>query len=307
MAIFHDMKLLLLAKKDGMLCQCGCCFDQEIVVDETFACTQGHLFCEPCLEKYVSVRIGNAEFTFPCMSGECNGGEFSLKTLQSAMDPKKFSSLLRKKQLDEIRKAGIEDVESCPFCGFTNSVDEESKIFVCLDEQCRKESCRQCKKESHTPYECDYLEKSNDRCRKYVEDRLSEALIRECYKCHRKYVKENSGCNHITCPSCQAHMCYVCRQPLNSNHIGEHFAGQGSTDRRKCPLFSDPNLLHVEAIENVAQAVDKVIRKTVPTAQIDVAQYLPENIQGPRSKVIGAPEQKDIVLSHTMKAAGLNH
>uniref|UniRef100_A0A8D8T6D6 E3 ubiquitin-protein ligase RNF216 n=1 Tax=Cacopsylla melanoneura TaxID=428564 RepID=A0A8D8T6D6_9HEMI len=213
MAIFRDMKFEE-AKQVGMLCQCECCFDTDTMVDETFACTQGHLFCESCLEK-------------------------------------------------------------------------------------------QCKKESHTPYECDYLEKSNDRCRKYVEDRLSEALIRECYKCHRKYVKENSGCNHITCPHCQSHMCYVCRQPLDSSRIGEHFAGQGSTNRRKCPLFSDPNLLHVEAIENVGQAVVKELRRTDPTAQIEITDYLPENIRG-SGKVLGAPEQKDIVLRHTMKAAGLN-
>ncbi|KAI5706040.1 hypothetical protein M8J75_004310 [Diaphorina citri] len=305
MAICREYKFEQ-AKEQGMLCQCECCFDTEILADETFSCTNGHLFCEPCLQKFANIRIGNADFSFPCMSADCTGGEFSLSTLQAAMEPREFSSLIRRKQLEDIKKAGIQDVESCPFCGFTNIVQEDSKVFVCLDDECRKESCRKCQRESHIPFECGELEKTNDRCRKFVEDKLSEALIRECYKCHRKFVKENTGCNHITCPVCGAHMCYVCRQPLDPKRIYQHFVGQGGSDTKKCPLFSNANLLHVEALENVAQAVDRELRQSVPNAEVDVSDYLPQKITIANSHVPGAPEQRDIVLQHTMKAVNLN-
>ncbi|XP_026675967.1 uncharacterized protein LOC103524893 [Diaphorina citri] len=227
MAICREYKFEQ-AKEQGMLCQCECCFDTEILADETFSCTNGHLFCEPCLQ--------NTNFVY-------------------------FSQAKEQGMLCQLH--------------------EEYSLLKC--------------------YEC-----FPSACRKFVEDKLSEALIRECYKCHRKFVKENTGCNHITCPVCGAHMCYVCRQPLDPKRIYQHFVGQGGSDTKKCPLFSNANLLHVEALENVAQAVDRELRQSVPNAEVDVSDYLPQKITIANSHVPGAPEQRDIVLQHTMKAVNLN-
>lgn len=300
----HRLHSLEQARLMNMLAQCECCFDNEILPDETVSCSGGHLFCEPCVQKYVKIRIGDAANTFPCMSGDCTNGVFSLKTLQHVMEPREFSAFLRQQQLEEIKSAGIEDLESCPFCGFSNIVDERSKVFQCEGEECGRESCRKCKKETHVPFDCDELQKNEDRDRKYVEDKLSEALIRECYKCHKKFIKENTGCNHITCPSCQSHMCYVCRQPLDPSNIYAHFVGQGGVaDGRRCPLYSNVNLLHVEALESVAQAVEQEIRTSNST--LDVASYVPQRIKGVQ-QVVGAPDMRDTVLRHTLKAANLN-
>jgi hypothetical protein len=46
-----------------------------------------------------------------------------------------------------------------------------------------------------------------------VEEAISAAKIRHCYKCNQPFVK-SEGCNKITC-SCGAKQCYVCRQAVS--------------------------------------------------------------------------------------------
>lgn len=48
--------------------------------------------------------------------------------------------------------------------------------------------------------------------RLFIEEEMSEALIRKCYNCKKPFVIRD-GCNKIQC-SCGATMCYRCRQPI---------------------------------------------------------------------------------------------
>jgi hypothetical protein len=50
--------------------------------------------------------------------------------------------MLRRKQLEEVKAAGIEDLETCPFCDFASILPDEDKVFCCLNPDCMRESCR---------------------------------------------------------------------------------------------------------------------------------------------------------------------
>jgi hypothetical protein len=41
----------LQAKTKGDLLECGCCFDNEVMLEDMAACNEGHLFCKECVRK----------------------------------------------------------------------------------------------------------------------------------------------------------------------------------------------------------------------------------------------------------------
>ncbi|KAF4521015.1 hypothetical protein B566_EDAN002510, partial [Ephemera danica] len=195
--------------------ECGCCFDSECVITNMSACPDGHLFCK----EYAENEVGDGKVSFKCLEGECKE-EFSLKVLQDVLTPKLFSRLVQKKQLEEIQAANIDGLETCPFCEFSTIPVPGDRVFRCLNPDCMRDSCRECKEPSHIPLRCDEVEKDEEvRARKFLEDRMTEALVRECWKCHKKFVKLD-GCNKMTC-SCGAKMCYLCRQPITGY---DHFS-----------------------------------------------------------------------------------
>lgn len=99
--------------------------------------------------------------------------------MQKVLTPKMFSKMAQKKQMEEVKAAGIEDLETCPFCDFATIPAVGDKLFRCLNPECMKESCRQCKEVSHIPFRCDEIEKDNDvKIRTYIEDKMTEALLR---------------------------------------------------------------------------------------------------------------------------------
>lgn len=87
--------------------------------------------------------------------------------------------MAQKKQLEEVKAAGIEDLEFCPFCDFATIPAPGDKIFRCLNNECMKESCRECREPSHIPLRCNEVEKEEDvKLRTYIEDKMTEALVR---------------------------------------------------------------------------------------------------------------------------------
>lgn len=56
--------------------------------------------------------------------------------------------------------------------------------------------------------------------RTFIENKLSEAMLRTCHNCSKRFMKE-IGCNKMTCV-CGASMCYVCREP---DIDYDHFTG----------------------------------------------------------------------------------
>lgn len=127
--------------------------------------------------KSVEVNFGEAKLEFKCLTG-CEE-EYSLHTLQNVLPPKMFSKIAQKKALAEVKAAGIEQLESCPFCDFAIIPGENDKIFRCLNPDCMKESCRSCKEPNHVPLRCDEVEHDAEvKTRVFIENRMTEALLR---------------------------------------------------------------------------------------------------------------------------------
>ena len=117
-----------------------------------------------------------------------------------------------------------------------------------------------------------------EQARKMIEEKLTEAMLRECANCNNKFYKEE-GCNKMTC-RCGAKMCYLCKKEAVDY---SHFYGQGGTPTaiKTCPLWSDNKILHqmevVKAAEQAKQQLteDNVTLSIDPTRDIVMPADLP--------------------------------
>ncbi|XP_053647161.2 uncharacterized protein [Cherax quadricarinatus] len=231
--------------------ECTICYEESVLEKNMATCNayyNFHKFCIDCIRKHVAAQIGQGNTRFKCMNGYCES-EFSWRTLKRVMEPVVFEKLQERKQQDEIRAAGIENLESCPFCNFMIIMpDQENKVLECLNPECLKESCRLCKEASHIPYRCNEIEKTDQKdARTEIENRMAEAMIRECPNCKKRFIIE-AGCNRMTCP-CGAVMCYLCKSLISNDY--NHFERE-QVASNKCPLWSNATDLHTSEVREAA-------------------------------------------------------
>lgn len=244
----------LQAKRMGLFQTCSCCYDEEVMPDDIVNCPQGCRFCKSCVKRSSEIAVGEGKVNFPCLSGNCNA-EFSLRVLQTVLEPKVFSKMAQKKALAEVKAALLDELESCPFCDFANIPAPEDKLFRCFNPDCMKESCRSCKEPSHVPLRCDEVEKDEHvKARTYIENKMTDALLRECWKCGNRFYKDE-GCNKMTCV-CGASTCYVCRKPVKDY---THFNGQGGNRFDLCPLYTDNSVVNENKVLEAAEIAKKEV------------------------------------------------
>ncbi|XP_032665567.1 uncharacterized protein LOC116841583 isoform X2 [Odontomachus brunneus] len=280
-------------KARNELLECQCCFDNECMPSKCSTCNDGHIFCNSCIIKCTDVKLAEGETHINCLI-DC-GNEFNLSILQRVLLPTKFSILLQKRQEAEVMAAGLEGLVSCPFCHFASIPPQEDKVFKCFNPDCMKESCRLCKEINHLPLKCNEIK--SDAARLYLEEKMTEALIRKCYRCGRTFFKEE-GCNKMTCP-CGAQMCYICDKPI-SNY--GHFRGQGTMASNLCPLWSDDRRMNAEAVIHVCNETMKQIKEKNPEIEINANALLPKlppKTKGPHDDVAHA----NILPAHANRVA----
>ncbi|XP_043466119.1 E3 ubiquitin-protein ligase RNF216-like [Leptopilina heterotoma] len=264
-----------------------------VPASKSSTCDNDHNFCHQCIRLGTECKISEGIYNIPCFV-KCNG-TYSQATLKTVLNSKTYNILMQKRQEESILEASV-NAESCPFCTFLQEVDEESKIFFCLNDDCRKQSCRRCKKMNHLPYECkDVLEIRKARI--YLEEKMTRALIRNCLKCGKQFLK-SEGCNRMTCV-CGASQCYLCDASVASDNY-KHFNGQGSDRHDLCPLYTDDKYQEVQSVLEVAKKTKEAILKQNPdfeTEMIDVLlPVLPEKTEGPHDQIPNSNELPEHVL-----------
>jgi TRIAD3 protein (E3 ubiquitin-protein ligase RNF216) len=185
-----------------------------------------------------------------------------------------------------IERAGLDDVCTCPKCGFQAALDPSQRIFCCPVEDCQFESCRSCGEPSHIPLRCDEVEKDKEtKGRLTVEEAITAAKIRKCPKCAQGFIKSD-GCNKIRC-GCGAFVCYVCRAKIKDY---SHFCQTPHCEHqacRKCPLYTKSEEDDARAMREAGLSAAKQVQteseanvdpsgKDASAVQIDVDSILKE-------------------------------
>ena len=237
------------ALADHTAMDCSCCFEEVAVQDMVSCRDQGHLFCVDCLKAYAENSIFGAgnlgidkETKQPALelkcfhSDGCSSG-FNRSALETALPPKSLQKYDEIQFQVSIEAAGINDMCSCPKCGFQAALPPTQKVFQCPNIDCRYESCRECGEAAHIPLRCDEVEKEREtKGRLTVEEAITEAKIRKCPKCGKGFIKSD-GCNKIRC-GCGTFVCYICRKAIQNY---SHFCQAPHcthTDCNKCPLWT---------------------------------------------------------------------
>ncbi|XP_060533623.1 uncharacterized protein LOC132706356 [Cylas formicarius] len=263
------------AKELGLFETCACCYNEQVMPKDVLECSSGCRFCRECVRKGAEIAFADGKLQFDCFA-TC-GGDFSLQTLQNALPSNVFSKIAQKKAVAEVQAVGMEDLETCPFCDFASIPAPDDRLFRCFNPDCMKESCRMCKEMSHIPLRCEEVEKDEAvRARTYIENKMTEALIRECWKCKNKFIKEE-GCNKMTC-SCGASMCYICRQPVKDY---KHFNGLGGDQHQLCPLYVDNFTVNEANVIRAAKQAKKEIdpSKLMQDPTSDLMNFFGERIK----------------------------
>ncbi|OWF42616.1 E3 ubiquitin-protein ligase [Mizuhopecten yessoensis] len=253
------------ARANGELLPCECCFDDECLFEDMTSCQDGHLFCKECVRRSSEVVIGDGKCSFPCLTDSCDY-QFPLPVLQEVMSPNMFSILLKRIQEAEVKQADIPDLVSCPFCSFATIISNpDDKVFKCLNPECLKESCRLCGEPSHIPLRCNEVEKQGETdMRTYIETRVTEAMLRKCHNCNKRFIKE-AGCNKMTC-TCGATQCYFCRE---ENIDYDHF------NKGTCSNQEESTVIHVQEMEAAAHEARRQYLEDHPEAKDMVLKYDP--------------------------------
>jgi hypothetical protein len=189
------------------------------------------------MKTYLASEIGQSRCKLDCPGG-C---EETFREAQLRLVPGSdalVDELMRLQQEQSLRTAGIEDIESCPFCDFKKEclpIDVDFE-FHCQNSACMTISCRKCREKTHVPETCEESaqKRSKDTAlshRHKIEEARSKALIRNCNKCKRPFIKE-AGCNKMTCPNCNNLQCYICGENVTANYA--HFQPPNP-----CPTFDD--------------------------------------------------------------------
>ncbi|KAJ0414935.1 hypothetical protein BJY00DRAFT_270423 [Aspergillus carlsbadensis] len=214
--------------RTGNLVECGCCY-ADAPANRALPCegNELHFFCYACIRKSAETQIGLMKYTLQCFDVSGCQASFARPYLKEVLGASMMAKLDSLQQDDEIRMAGLDGLEDCPFCSFKAILApiEEDREFRCENPSCRVVSCRLCKERTHIPKTCEEARKDKGLSERHeVEEAMSKALIRNCPKCQVKIVKED-GCNKMICPQCHTSMCYVCKKDI-SKEAYSHF-GRG--------------------------------------------------------------------------------
>jgi TRIAD3 protein (E3 ubiquitin-protein ligase RNF216) len=275
------------SQRDGTGVECSCCFD-EVAIDDMVACRdEGHLFCQDCLKAYAENQVfgsGNLgidkETKQPALELKCFHGDgcssgFHRICLEKALPVKVLRKYDELQFQVSIERAGLDDVCTCPKCGFQATLDPSQRIFSCPVEDCQFESCRSCGEASHIPLRCDEVEKDTEtKGRLTVEEAITNATIRKCPKCSQGFIKSD-GCNKIRC-GCGAFVCYVCRAKIKDY---SHFCQTPHCEHqtcRKCPLYTKSEEDDERAMREAGLSAAKQVQTEASAVQIDVDSILKE-------------------------------
>jgi len=256
------------ARASGMVFTCNICCNDDLLDDDMIQCDIFHSFCSECVKTYIRTEMGEGKVHFGCMEPKCEC-EYPASVLLSLLERSVSSNLFKRIQDDEVRKAGLSGLETCPFCSYAVIIENESeKVFYCQNAECMKESCRLCKEPNHIPRRCNEIEKDNEvSMRTYVENKVSEAMIRVCHKCGQRFFKEE-GCNHMRC-QCGAEMCYLCREPIKGT---SHF----HNNPKGCQQFTNSDQVHHDEMGKAYEDAVAKYKEEHPDAKDVELRYDPK-------------------------------
>lgn len=102
----------------GETAECSACFD-DLPMNRQIHCngTKAHFLCFDCAETYIKSEIGESRCRVVCPAADCETG-YASHQLNLLTDKQSLEKLAQLQQEKDIRDAGLDDLEECPFCDY---------------------------------------------------------------------------------------------------------------------------------------------------------------------------------------------
>ncbi|KAL6251858.1 hypothetical protein RBB50_002068 [Rhinocladiella similis] len=305
-----ELANLLWHKENGALAECQCCFDAETPLNRVVPCMaeQQHYFCYACVESLANNQVGMMKHEMRCMDGDGCTAHLSNEHVGKAVPILTFDRLEMNKQQAEVMAAGIDGLEKCRWCDYQAICDavEKDPVFICLNPECKRATCRKCNKDNHLPKSCEENKRESELSGRHnIEEARSEAIMRTCpnKNCRVKIIKD-FGCNKMQCVKCLSRMCYVCKEDIT--YLGANAYWHFNRPGAKCPLYDEEGLdrHEQEAMKAELEAI-KEVKKI--NGDVDETQLRVESGKLPKPKLNDHPAA-DLFYRNMMNRAGrLDH
>ncbi|MCJ1435209.1 hypothetical protein MMC27_004581 [Xylographa pallens] len=253
--------------QNGEMVECQCCFT-DVPIPKSTHCNGLHFFCLDCAQRNAKSQVELSRYEIKCIDGSGCKAEFSLGERHRFLDAKLLEVLDRLQQQSELRTAGLENLESCPFCDYAAIYPPvtEDKEFRCKMPDCERISCRLCKADSHLPLTCAEHKKEQGVSERHIlEEAMTNAIIRTCPKCGVPIFKDG-GCNKMICSKCRTYVCDYCGKDISKESYG-HFdngAGSNPSAKRKCPTQDNTVARNAERIADAEREAMAKVRAENP-------------------------------------------
>ncbi|KAK3760690.1 hypothetical protein RRG08_010663 [Elysia crispata] len=245
--------------------ECVCCF-ALCDFESMSQCTDGHLICVDCLNRYTKeAAYGAGKAVLKCTLAGC-AAPFPQSELKRCVESSLLRELDDRLQEENINRANLENLARCPKCNFAAELPSTELKFRCLRDTCGQTTCLRCEKlwGQHDHKQClvaPPVSEEAHRVRIEYEEKMTRTLIRVCSSCKIPFTK-STGCNRMTC-RCGMSMCYICRTPdVDFSHFCSHprCPGESCLKCDNCSLWDDPEEIDNGVIENYRREASKIIQ-----------------------------------------------
>ncbi|RPB20582.1 hypothetical protein L211DRAFT_791862 [Terfezia boudieri ATCC MYA-4762] len=227
--------------------ECPICFDTaEDPVRISLMPGCEHVYCTACLKDYINSAVDTRKFPITCVgtstadSNALCGARLDLTVATGVLSTGELDNVLHTAFTSYIRRRPNEFLY-CPTanCGTVYCPPPTStkggQVLTCVD--CLLEICMTCNVEAHDGITCEEYKISthhDQNAEKEYEEWKARNGVQACPKC-KTDIQKVSGCNHITCGSCKAHICWQCLAVFNQSeevytHMTKEHGGFGLGD-----------------------------------------------------------------------------
>ncbi|ULU07714.1 hypothetical protein L3Y34_019014 [Caenorhabditis briggsae] len=181
----------------------------------------GHVFCRTCLSQCINSSVNDSVLLIECPNGSCKKFISPTELMDIILgddrrvrdiDAEKLRILVHKTK-DAILAADPE-LKNCSTADCVGIYTKEEGDIRDLKNctACRRRYCRQCLTGVHEGRTCEEairLQQPEESLKVWVReagDRVKPCPVKEC----KSIIEKNDGCNHMQCPKCSIHFCWLC-------------------------------------------------------------------------------------------------
>jgi hypothetical protein len=211
--------------------QCQCCFETKETKEQGLACDNiesPHMFCTKCIRRYLwSSRETGVPFEIASGESLCRIPCFSHKHGCSGTIHVKLERLWKPRELQQWQEQ-------------QNPVQQQEEEEASVGGKA--------------------MSKAMEQIQIAMKEALTKTRVRTCPNCHQAFVKNDDGCNKMTCPVCRTTSCYLCRNEIPPKGY-QHFTNKLATTKGKCPLWTDDSIDQVRDQDEMRRVLFELANK----------------------------------------------